>query len=30
VKTIELELDEAVVEVKVYGEFGEFNELLKM
>ena len=30
VKTIELELNEAVVEVKVLGEFGEFDELLQM
>jgi hypothetical protein len=30
VKTLELELNEAVVEVKVLGEFGEFNELLQM
>jgi hypothetical protein len=30
VKTSELELDEAAVEVKQYEEFGEFDVLLQM
>jgi hypothetical protein len=30
VKTSELELDEAAVEVKQYKEFGEFDVLLQM